>query len=252
MLPAPGIRELRTKLIKENQGRLHDPAAIANIDAQLVAYDRKYLEGDASMGFLIKNKSFNIVRKKLFGMHGAETGLSEGVDVELIERSLSEGWDISKFPAMNNSLRAGSFSRGAQTMLGGESVKWLLRASSNITVTADDCGTRLGNLVSINDKNLNFIVGFHLIAPTGSVYVEDREAAAKYIGKQVMVRSPMFCKLDKTDFCKCCVGDRLAQNPTALSSAVAEYGSAFLSLFMAAAHSKALTVAHMDFKTALF
>lgn len=251
MVPAPGIAELRDKLVAENSERLHDPAVIAKIDADLVAYDRAYLKGDPSMGFLIGKKSFDIVRKKQFGMHGAETGLSEGVEVELIQRSLSEGWDIAKFPAMNNSLRAGSYNRGAQTMLGGESVKWLLRASSNITVKADDCGSRLGNTVHIHGKNTDFLIGFHVITPEGSVAVPDEEAAKKYVGKTVMVRSPMFCQLEKTDFCKCCVGERLAANPTALSAAISEYGSAFLSIYMAAAHGKALQLAHMNFKTAI-
>lgn len=252
MVPAPGIKELRIKLIAENKDRLHDPAVIAKIDAELVAYDRAYLKDDASMGFLIGKKSFDIVRKKQFGMHGAETGLSEGVEVELIERSLSEGWDISKFPAMNNSLRAGSYNRGAQTMLGGESVKWLLRASSNITAKADDCGSRMGNVVKIDGKNLDFLIGFHVVTDTGSIEVPDEEAAKQYVGKTVMVRSPMYCQLEKTDYCKCCVGARLGANPTALSSAVSEYGSAFLSIYMAAAHGKALQLAHMDFKTAIF
>jgi hypothetical protein len=251
MIPAPGIKQLREKLIAENAERLHDPAVIAKIDAELVAYDRAYLKDDLSMGFLIGKKSFDIVRKKQFGMHGAETGLSEGVEVELIQRSLSEGWDIAKFPAMNNSLRAGSYNRGAQTMLGGESVKWLLRASSNITVKADDCGSRLGNVVQIDGKNIDFLIGFHVVTTEGSVLVPDEETAKKYVGKTVMVRSPMYCQLEKTDFCKCCVGERLAANPTALSAAISEYGSAFLSIYMAAAHGKALQLAHMDFKTAI-
>lgn len=251
MVRAPGIDALRDKLVAENADRLHDPAVIAKIDAELVAYDRTYLKGDASMGFLIGKKSFDIVRKKQFGMHGAETGLSEGIEVELIQRSLSEGWDIEKFPAMNNSLRAGSYNRGAQTMLGGESVKWLLRASSNISVTADDCGTRLGNKITVDGSNFTFLSGFHVIAGEGSVPVPDDEAAKKYIGKTVMVRSPMYCKLDKTDYCKCCVGARLAENPTGLSAAISEYGSAFLSIYMAAAHGKALQLAKLDFKTAI-
>lgn len=251
LVAAPGIHELRAKLIAENSDRLHDPATIAKIDAELVAYDRAYLKDDPGMGFLIGKKSFDIVRKKQFGMHGAETGLAEGIEVDLIQNSLSEGWNIDKFPAMNNSLRAGSFNRGAQTMLGGESVKWLLRASSNIGVTADDCGSRLGNLIKVDGTNYSFLIGFHVNTQEGSVLVPDDEASKAYIGKQVMVRSPMYCQLDKTDYCKCCVGVRLSENPTGLSAAISEYGSAFLSIYMAAAHGKSLQLAKMNYKTAI-
>lgn len=251
MTAAPGIKELRKKLFEENKDRLHDPAVIAMIDAELVKYDREYMKGDPAEGFLINGKSWNIVRKKMFGMHGAEMGLSESVSVELIPNSLSEGWDVSKFPVMNNSLRIGSFNRGHQTMMGGESVKWLLRASSNINITKDDCGSRLGNPITVDGKNYSWLIGFHVITPQGSDHVPDEEAAKKYIGKDVLVRSPMYCKLDKTDYCSTCCGSRLAENPTGLSVAISEYGSTFLDIYMSAAHAKALLLAKMDYKTAI-
>jgi hypothetical protein len=250
MTPAPGIVELKERLLEENKERLHDPAVIAKIQEQLIAYDRAYMKGDPGENFLIGRKSFQVVRSKMFGMHGAETGLSESVDVELIRNSLSQGWDIEKFPAMNNSLRAGSFNRGAQTALGGESVKWLLRASSNIAVTQDDCGSRLGNTFHCDGSNFKWLLGFWVIKPSGDEQVT-AENVSNYIGKTVSVRSPMYCKLDKTDYCAHCVGQRLAENPTGLSAAISEYGSAFLAIYMAAAHGKQLTLAKMDFKTAI-
>lgn len=252
MTAAPGIVEYKEKLLAENAGRLNDPAVIAKIDALLVQYDKDYLKGDEGTGFLITGKSMNIVRKKLFGMHGAEVGLEEGIEVDLIKNSLSQGWDISKFPAMNNSLRAGSYNRGAQTMLGGESVKWLLRASSNISVTADDCGSKLGNVINVDNSNYKFLIGFNVVAEQGpSVNVPDDAAAKAMIGRTAMVRSPMFCKLEKTDYCKACVGARLSENPTGLSAAISEYGSAFLGIYMSAAHAKALVLAKMNYKTAI-
>jgi hypothetical protein len=245
MTVSPDIVKLRAKLINENKDRLHDPAVVAAIDAELVKADKEWLKGDDAEHFLLSGKSYNIIRKKLFLQMGAEMGLDESQSVDYIPRSLAEGWDISKFPAMNNTLRAGSFNRGAQTMLGGESVKWLLRASSNMAVTADDCGSKLGNIVAVEDKKK--WVGFSLVSEKGPIKLTD-ENIGTYMGKQVMVRSPMFCKLPKTDFCKVCVGDRLATNPTALSAAIAKYGSDFMLIFMAAAHAKALLLNTMDYR----
>lgn len=252
MVQAPGMKELRARLIEENKDRLHDPAVVAKIDAELVAYDKANLKGDPAEGYLMDGgKAFGIVRKKLYGMHGAEVGLSEGVEVDLIQNSLSEGWDISKFPAMNNSLRAGSFNRGHQTMMGGESVKWLLRSSSNMMVTVDDCGTKLGIPMHVDNTNFKKLVGFSVVSGNGHIEVNTEDEAKSYLGKHIMRRSPMMCQLDKTDFCKVCVGKRLAENPTALSSAVSAYGSAFMDIYMQAGHGKALTVAHLDFKSAI-
>lgn len=247
MTVSPDVIKLRDKLIAENKDRLHDPATVAKIDAALVAFDREWLKGDDAENFLLSGKAYNIVRKKLFLQMGAEMGLDESQSVDYIPRSLNEGWDLAKFPAMNNSLRAGSFNRGYQTMLGGESVKWLLRASSNMAVTEDDCGSKLGMEFVVDDKVQKW-VGFHIVAANGPAIEVTEENHGKYLGKKVMVRSPMYCKLAKTDFCKFCVGPNLSMNPTALSSAVSDYGSRFMLVFMAAAHAKALILAKMNFK----
>jgi hypothetical protein len=246
----PKVYELRKKLVAENKDRLHDPAVIAKIDAELVKHDKAWIKGDPAEHFLLSGKAYNIVRKKLFLQMGAEMGLDESQNVDYIQPSLAEGWDISKFPAMNNSLRAGSFNRGAQTMLGGESVKWLLRASSNMSVTAPDCGSKLGNPVALNDENKKRYFGFSIVGEKGPIKITE-ESAGEYLGKKVMIRSPMYCKMPKTDFCAVCVGDRLAANPNAISAAVAAYGSAFLSLFMASAHAKALLLTKMDYREAI-
>jgi len=252
LLTAPtGIVEFKNGLLEKNKDRLHDPAVIAAIDAELVKFDAAYLKGDPCENFLIAKKSREIVRKKLFLMHGAETGLAEAVSVELIPNSLAQGWQIEKFTAMNNSLRAGSFNRSVQTQLGGESVKWLLRASSNIVATIEDCGTILGKTIKVNPTNVGKLVGFSVLVENKPVLVNNNEEAGKYLGQTLIVRSPMYCMLNNTDFCFTCVGKNLAQNPTAISIAVSEYGSSFQNLFMAAAHAKALKLAKMDYKTAL-
>ncbi len=251
MTAPPGITELRDKLLLENKDRLHDPATIAAIMKQLIAYDKEYLKGDAAENFLITKKAFDVVRSKLFLMHGAEFGFGEG-GMDLVENSLSEGWNLDKFPSMMDSLRAGSYNRGAETMLGGEAVKWLLRASSNMVITKEDCGSQLGLPMFVDQKNIHKLPGFTVIVGEGITdKVVDAEHAGRYLGKHLMLRSPMFCKLDKTDYCATCVGDRLSVNPTALSAAISEYGSTFMMISMKAMHGKSLETHRMNYQTAL-
>jgi hypothetical protein len=249
LLPPPGNAELKAKLIAANKDHLDDPSIVAKILAELQANDLKYLEGDDSLNAMLnKKKGLGIVRSKKFLMHGAETGLSEGTRVDLIQNSLNEGWDVSKFPAMNNSLRAGSFNRGAQTELGGEAVKWLLRASSNINITVDDCGTKLGMRRVITENTKNRYLGLSVVTESGPVKLTS-ENISSYNGKEVVIRSPQYCCLNLTDYCKTCVGERLANSPTGGSAAVAAYGSTMLYIFMSAMHGKSLSLAHMDYKT---
>lgn len=253
MLPPPGIAEYKQQLFQEYAGRLSEAAVIAEIDAKLLEFYKEYIKGDEGLNFLISKKSINVVAKKKFLMHGAEVGLDGNtVNVELVKNSLYEGWDPNNFAAMNNSLRLGSYARGAETMLGGVEVKWMQRASSNLNVIKEDCGTKLGKTVLVTQETIKDVAGFNILENNENIYIEDKEQAGAYLGKVVTVRSPMYCRGEKTDYCTFCLGKRLSATPTALSSAVSAYGSVFLLISLANAHAKALELAEMDLESALF
>lgn len=252
VIPPDWVKEEKAKLLEKYKGRLHEAAVVAIIDAELVRMYKDYIKDDPGANFLINKKSTDIVAKKKYLIAGGEMGLSEDtVNVALVENSLEEGWDINKFPEMLNSLRAGSYNRGAQTVMGGVAMKGLLRASANLNVTVDDCGSRLGIVADIDKDNLDRFVGLSVILKEGTKIMHAKEDVGAYLGKRILVRSPMYCKLDKTDYCKICLGERLANNPEGLSIAVSEYGSIFLYIFMSAAHSKALQLAKMNWRSAI-
>ncbi len=252
MTAPPGIVKLRNALIEANKDKLHDRAVVAEIAEKLQAADAEYLKGDRGEDFLTSAKARKIVRPRLFLMYGAETGIEEKIDVDLIQNSLAEGWDIKKFPAMNNALRAGSYNRGKQTELGGEAVKDLFRASGNLKISSPDCGSTVGIPTVINAKDTEkYLGGFSLINDDGSTTKITKDNVGNYLGKAIRLRSPMTCKNSHTDYCAVCLGDRLANNPTGLSMAVADYGSAFLAIYMSAAHSKGIQVAKLNIKDQL-
>jgi hypothetical protein len=250
MTPAPGILALRAKLLAENKDNLGDPAVIAKISAQLQSYDREYLKGDRGNDFLIDTgKSFGIIRAKRFNMIGGQKGLADG-DFDIVQNSLHEGWDLNSFVAMNNTSRSGSYDRGADTQLGGESVKWLLRASSNINILAgQDCGAKLGNPQVITDDKHNTI-GFHVVTEQGAVELTE-ENYGNYLGKRVMIRSPMFCVAKHTDICGVCAGPRLSASPTGASNAISQLGNTFMRLKLKGMHGKELKVVDVNLQTAL-
>ena len=248
--PPPGIKEYRAKLLMENKDRLHDPAIIAMIDKKLVEYHKQYMKGDIAEGFLITNKSWEVVRKELYLMGGAAAGLDDSGKFDLVDRSLVEGWDPQHFAVMNTVSRAGSFSRGAETEKGGEETKWLFRASSNMTVTEENCGSTLGVDIVATPGNERRLVGFTAIKADGNQVKITNDNVGEYMGRKVWLRSSLFCRLPKTDFCKVCVGERLANNPTGLSTAVAAYGSTFMDTAMSAMHATALKTTRLDYTSA--
>lgn len=250
MTRPPGITAIRDKLLEENKGRLHDRAVVGQIAAELQKVDAEYLKGDRGLDFLTSKKSKEIVRSRLFLMYGAETGIEDKVDVDLISNSLTEGWDVTKMPTMNNALRAGSFNRGKLTELGGEAVKDLFRASGNLRITEDDCGDTVGIPEIYTEETAYQLIGFSVVVGSSSVRVT-KETVGQYLNKPLRKRTSMSCKLPHTDLCKVCVGERLANNSTGLSMAVADYGSTFMAISMSGAHSKGIQLINLDLEDVL-
>lgn len=245
MTPPPGLKALRDKLIAENAGRLHDRIVIAKIATELQKLDAEYLKGDRASGFLISDKSRKIVRSRLYLMYGADEGIEDKVDMNLIQNSLAEGWDFTKFPDMNDTLRAGSYNRGKQTESGGEAFKDLLTASANMRISGKDCGSTLGIPYDITEANVNELVNFSVLVD-GVVSSVTEENKGEYLGKHLMRRSAMMCKFEKTDFCETCLGTKLSLSPNGLSMTIADMGSTFLAIFLKKAHSSGIQVKKLE------
>lgn len=250
----PRIPEIRKKLLEKYAGRLNDPAVISLIDAELIKVDKAWMAADPDGGdgfYVNPNKSYDVVRKKVFLMHGAEAGFKEGTDVDFIENSLNEGWDIEKLPSMVNSLREGSYNRGRDTALGGEAVKFLGRVFQNTVIAEKDCGSTMGWNKRVTEDNYVAYEGFYRITPQGPVILT-AEYLKSQIGKEIYMRTPMLCRTPKTAFCECCMGAKNALNPTSLGLLAADVGSQIMGIFMGAMHGKSLKTAKYDFKTSIF
>ena len=249
LTPPPGLKELKKQLLEENKDKLNDPVVISKIYDKLLEHDANYLKGDPSENFLISSKLKKTVRRKLYLIQGSEDGLGDRNEIDLITNSYYEGWQVEKFATYNNVSRAGSFDRGSETQLGGVSAKEILRATSNTRIIKGDCGTKIGFEVDVDNDNYEGLVGLRIFEGQGTKQIETIDDAKSYLGKRIIKRSPMYCKLEKTDFCEYCVGKRLADTETGASMAATELGGIFLGIFMAAMHAKELRVAEMDLNT---
>lgn len=253
MTTDPRIPELRAKLLNKYKDTLHESATIVKIEQELIAMDKEWMRGDPDGGdgfYIYPNKSYDVVRKKLFLMHGIETAFKDGTDIDLITNNLSEGWDIEKLPSMVNSLREGSYNRGRDTALGGEAVKFLGRVFQNTTIVEEDCGSTLGWSKSVTEDNYKSYVGFFKISPKGSEELTEDSLKAS-IGKSLVIRTPMMCKTPRTGFCVACMGRRNAINPTALGLLAADVGSQMMGIFMSMMHGRSMKVAKYSFKDSI-
>lgn len=243
---SPEAIALRDKLLKEHEHELNDPTVIAEIEKQLIAKDKEWIDQDPDKGFYVKGKSFNIVRKKLFLLGGIEASFKGDGTYTLVKNSLMEGPTIESLPALINTLRSGSYSRGALTALGGEAVKFFQRVLQNSRVVAGDCGVTYGIPYAITKNNHKNFQGRHHVVNGETVAIGDNTEAL--VGKVIELRSPQVCALEHTDYCSVCMGDRVAESPTGLSAMGSNMGSIFMYAMMSAVHGTALLVKEYNVK----
>lgn len=237
------IEQVKQAIFEKYKDSLDDPATQAKINAELVAYDKGvWLKGDPSERFLISGKSSN-VRRKLWLAQGSEAGLDRSsTKLPYVQKSLTQGWDLDKLPDLINTQRAGSIDRGSETELGGVVAKWLARTTSNVRVVQEFCGTKIGDLITITENNKHELVGRYIVGKE-PILVPDQQSAGKYLGQRLQVHAPHFCKSQKTDYCKYCLGVNLSANENALPLAATSYGGGFLDMFLSSMHGKQLVTA---------
>lgn len=236
---SPLMPKLRAKLLEENKDNLGDLATIAKIEKELIKLDREWIEQDPDKGFLIKDKSFAVARKKQFIMSGAEKSFRKGGPITLIDKPLVDGLDVKSLPASINSLRDGVYNRGSMTALGGEAVKFFQRVLQNVRISMEDCGVDYGVPTDITSDNVGMFTGMWF--KTGNGWTElTLDNKQDFVGKKYQRRSPLVCKAPETDFCAMCAGSLVAANPLALSAYGSNLGSTLMYVFMQAMHGTAL------------
>jgi len=241
---SPEVIELRERLLKEHEHELTDPTVIAAIEKQLIEKDKEWIAKDPDKGFYIKGKSFNIVRKKLFLMGGVEASFNGDGTYTFVRNSLMEGPTVDTLPALINTLRSGSYSRGALTALGGEAVKFFQRVLQNSRVVEGDCGVTYGIPCVITNENHKSFKGRFQVIDGKPVAIG--ENTKELIGKTIELRSPQACLSQHTDYCSVCMGEEVSKSPTGLSAMGSNMGSVFMSASMSAVHGTALLVKHFD------
>lgn len=248
MIPNPDVIKRRDELFEIHKHELHDPAVFAAIEKELIELDKAGMKGDEAEGFYVDSKSWTVQRKARFITQGIQTGFDTNVAaVSPILPSLTEGWDMSKFPEMVDGIAAGSYNRGLLTALGGETVKYFYRIFQNATVAMDDCGSPYTLPLRVTDTNKAYLIGRFYIPDGGKEAVRLTESiVAENHHKYLRMRSPAFCRVTGSSFCARCLGSILSNQKTGLPLAAAEVGTVFMLNNMKAMHGKALQVQRYD------
>ena len=180
-------------------------------------------------------------------MHGGEKSFIDDSKIDMIKFSLNEGWDLEELPKVANSLRDGSYGRGAATAMGGERVKKFQQTFQNSRISLTDCGSKRGGKFMITEDNKKEYIG--RTDMKGKVLTED--FLNKNVGKTLEIRSPLYCLGSKTDYCEVCSGIKMGESPNIVNTLTAAVGSVFMLIEMKSTHGKELLTADFDFKQCL-
>lgn len=248
--PAPEALKRMKELLEIHKDELDDPIVIAGIQKEIQVLDREYIQADPDAGFYYKDKSFAIIRMKMYYMYGIEKNFTGDGTYTFVENSLDVGWDFSKIPEMCNTARDGSFKRGAETALGGEKVKIAFRALSGIIASEEDCGSKVGEPVNITVDNHKEIIGNTIVLNSALVRIT-KENCPDYIGQRLILRSPLACHTEDGNFCITCLGEFMRGRENTIAARVAEIPSTMMGQSMGAMHGKELKSVEVDFSSAL-
>lgn len=253
LLPAPGRKEFKKELLKKYEGKLTDPVEMSKFEKELEQFDNEYLKQDPAYGKFMKGK-VKASRMKSFMTQGGETNDFTGsMEVTPIIPALEDGIPLDKngFTAIANTIRYGSFSRGAETVNGGVVAKALMRAADNWRITPGDCGTKLGLRRTYREHNIARLVGRSIIQDGKVVKVDSLDQAKAYIGRKIVIRSPQYCRRSGTQTCEVCATEVLSKYPQGLTIPLSEVSGGVLSDSLKKMHNTALSTAVLQLSDAV-
>ncbi|QVW55627.1 hypothetical protein pEaSNUABM9_00031 [Erwinia phage pEa_SNUABM_9] len=232
----PDAYKLRDALLLKHKDELDNPAVIAMIEKALDELDTEWLSGDQSIQFYASKKA-RMRRRKLMLFYGIESSFHEGTDYTLIPTALVEvdKAGMENLVAKYNSIRDGSFSRGAETAKGGEQVRIIQMIFQNHRIVEGDCGTKITHAVLVTDANAGRYIGMNAMVD-GKPKMITTDWINGQKGKIIRLRRPILCQLKHIDCCATCASQDKAKEPRAIAADISTAFSNVMGVAMAKMH----------------
>ncbi len=165
---------------------------------------------NTNLGDLIKSKASG----KLSPMDFAILTLAKGpvMDIEgkiskPITSSLIEGYNGEEYYAAASEARRAYHIRASGTAEPGYLARQVTFANSNTLLSKEDCKTSKYFHIFVRESIFSKILGrYYFDEITGKLQVIKQELKKKILNKQILLRSPLYCK-SKTGICPICYGE---------------------------------------------
>lgn len=257
VLPPANLDKIKANLIKEFNTKYgpnwkKDRTKVVEYQERLKQVDSEWLKDDPSNGKLVSGKLKDNARVKMYLTFGPEVGFDkDGENIVFVENSLLDGYpnDKEQLSAMFNSSRSGSFDRGHETQKGGVVAKDILRATSSYKIVKGDCGSKQGKKIVVTKDLVKILKGRYAIIANKSQVIDNPEA---FIGKEIYIRTPMYCKEKGSKFCSVCVGETLASQPTSLNLSLLNISNTILTASLKSMHNTQVKLHTLNLKSVIY
>lgn len=245
----PSIIKRRNELFALHKDEINDPVIFTTIVEELVEMDRQIQLKGPSKNFYIADKYISTARKRMFIAFGIEPNAT-GDGWVALPNSLNEGIDPSELVTYINTAVAGAYSRSMATGEGGSQVKEVLRLIGRSVVVDQDCGSPVGERMTLTNKTAkSWIGGYYLEGKTPTLITKDNFGSL--IGKPIFMRVPQFCTRIDGNYCKTCLGERLGMLKTRLSAEVVRVPTEAMLTRMKAHHTAGAKSTVLDLDAAI-
>lgn len=195
-----------TDKAKEEISKTGDLEKLEKMEKELIDYSKNKFKNDIQNEVMVSGSkaSYGNEFREMNITVGAIPSLGDG-KVNFVFNSLAEGFDVKDIPSTANLSTFGATERAVQTALGGTMYKRLVKALNSVMGVRGDCGST--HYDTMNTNKPSELYGKYVLDGKELVHIT-LDNVKKYLGRDIKVRSPLYCQMKGDRFCSTCLGTK--------------------------------------------
>ena len=240
--PDEKFTKFRHDVIEKDKDRIiaeSDVDTLTEKEAQVLDFAKEHFKNDDMYELFISGGSAKWGNhfKSLCISVGATPAMDDGKS-NIITNSLMDGVQANDIPHVFNAGLTGAYLRGVATARAGDFGKRTINALQTVYGVKGDCGSTKGVKVKTNNK-FDLLEKFAIV--NGKPVKITIDNVKSFLGKEITLRNPLYCKQKNDCYCSTCVGEapfKIANtDKIPLGILIFEVSTGLLNAYMSATHN---------------
>jgi hypothetical protein len=247
----PSVKKKRAELQKKYKKELDEGNATVavEIENELMDLAKEELKNDPGMTIYDSGckPKFGVAYKNCFISRGP-VYMPHKEKFEIGRQGFLDGLDKEDVPQYATSVINGSFAKAIDTGVAGYVTKKLFATYQSVVLGAhgSDCHTKGYREFVLNADDADKFKN-RFVIDNGKLVELTEENMAKYVGKKVKMRSPMYCLYPEGKLCNKCAGEMFyRQGITNVGLTTSSLGNHYLNLLMKSFHESVVRLTSID------